>query len=132
MSVGTQFKQSGYYSEFYVGVKAPVRFTIYERTDGVLRPHDLTQYDSLHLLVYDTDADVSARIDLPLTALASTADKVLDVDETTLVVARCSGEVTVSGAAGVVRVKLAGKKGSTFYMLGKPWQAEFFLGGPNA
>lgn len=131
MSVAAQFRQSAYYSAFYVGQTLPVQFALFDFRAGRKRPHDLTVYDSLHLLVYDLDGSSSARLDVPLSVMSSTADKITDIDGTTLVVARCDGNVVMTGSAGTVRAKIVGKIGSAYTLLDKPWLAEVFLGGPN-
>ena len=129
----SQYRQSAYYDELFLGVVTPLRFICYELRDGKRRPLDLTQYDGgIVIQLYDSESSVSIRQQATLTALTDAADKVTDIDGTTLVAAKCSGSITVTGSTGEIRAKLVGTKSSAKYLIGKPWKLTVRSPGPSS
>lgn len=135
MTVGTQYRVSGSFADWYLGGINPFRVEVYENVlrGGVLtqEPHDLEQYDEVHLLIMDSEADGSARQDVSLTVQTAAADKVTN-SSSVAVACAAAATFTPTGAAGSVVCKIMGKIGSTFYWIGKPWKAEVRLGGPTS
>lgn len=117
-SFGSPYRDSSY-REFYLDSYFPVQFLVY--LDG--SPVDLTAYDSVKLMIYDTPDDVSLRDTISLS---------VDATLTGGVQATCSGNVALTGLEGDIYCKLIGVLGAQFHLLGAPWKASVYASGPTS
>lgn len=126
----SQFRSPGEYEAFFLGHASPFQITALEPDhNGVMRPHDLTQYSELWARFYANDADASAFYSVQLTPMTTTADKLPDAAGT-LVTCRAKGEVKLTGSPRTdMRVKVVGKIGADWYFLDLPWKANAYEAG---
>lgn len=123
-TTGVQFRLSSYMNAVNIGMAYPREFAFTEGNPA--KGHDLTQYSSITLIVYDS---ANSKVDdFTCTVLADTVEGPDGTD----VQNACSVLVEPTGTAGDYFYHFVGALGGKFYQLGKPAKIGYYAAPPTS
>lgn len=123
-TTGHRLRQSAYCNAFDVGLTYSRKFAFYAGPVGGRYAVDLTDYDTVELIVFDPNTGTKIE-KFTATVLTATADKEND-ESGTPVANKCTVTITPAGAAGDYLFHIVGALSGAYYQLAAPARVGYY------